>query len=90
MVVAPCGIRIEVLVERMAKVKAMNRARHLSKVADKKMPKDVAAGYDRFDAAVLLSLELLLRIEQREPEVLARNSHAANETAAEAAPAHDH
>ena len=88
MVIAPCGIRIEVLVERMAKVKAMNHARHRSKVMQKKMPRDVAAGYDRFDAAVLLSLELLHRIEQHEPEVLTRHGHSQPEAAADFTPIH--
>lgn len=68
----PCNLSIERLVEHQVKAKAMGHERRRAKMQRGALPPEIADHYARVDAAVLIALETLHRIEQHEPDVLDR------------------
>jgi hypothetical protein len=69
----PCNLSLERLVEHQAKAKALGHERRQQKMQRGAMPPEIADHYARVDAAVLIALETLHRIEQHEPDVLERH-----------------
>lgn len=68
----PCNYPLDYLVMRQMKAKAAGHQRRQEKMSRGAMPQDVADSYERFDSAVLKSLELLALIEREDPALIER------------------